>query len=65
MDARSGTWNVRSLYKAGSLTTLAREIANCTLIVLGVEDCRGDRGDTEPAINYMFFYIKGTEGHRC
>jgi len=26
-----GTWNVRSLYKAGSLTAVAREFARCEL----------------------------------
>jgi hypothetical protein len=29
MDMRSGKWNVRSLYRAGSLITVARETAKC------------------------------------
>ena len=28
-DTRFGTWNVRSLYRAGSLTAAARELARC------------------------------------
>jgi hypothetical protein len=41
MDARFGTWNLRSLYRAGSLTALAREIANCKLGVVGVDGTEG------------------------
>jgi hypothetical protein len=31
-----GTWNVRSLYRAGSLTAAARELARYKLDILGV-----------------------------
>ena len=36
MEVRSGTWNVRSLYRAGSLTAAARELARYKLVL--VED---------------------------
>jgi hypothetical protein len=35
---RFGTWNVRSLYKAGSLTEAARELAIYKLDLVGVQD---------------------------
>jgi hypothetical protein len=28
MDMRLGMWNIRSLYRSGSLVTVAREISN-------------------------------------
>jgi hypothetical protein len=31
MDMRFGTWNVRSLYRAGSLKTVCRELARYKL----------------------------------
>jgi hypothetical protein len=36
MDMRFGTWNVRSLYRAGSLMTVSRELARYKLDVVGV-----------------------------
>jgi hypothetical protein len=40
---RSGTWNVRSLYRAGSLTGAARELARYKLDLFGVLEVRWDR----------------------
>ena len=37
-DTRFGTWNVRSLYRAGSLTAAARELARCKLDLVGVQE---------------------------
>ena len=37
---RFGTSNVRSLYRAGSLTAAARELAMYKLDLLGVEEVR-------------------------
>jgi hypothetical protein len=31
MDMKIGTWNVRNLYRAGSLRTAAKEILKCKL----------------------------------
>ena len=39
-DMRFGTWNVRSLYRAGSLTAAAREFARYKLDLVGVQEVR-------------------------
>jgi hypothetical protein len=57
MDMRFGTWNVRSLYRAGCLMTVAKELSKYKLYLVGVE-VRWDRGGTEPAGEYTFFYEK-------
>jgi hypothetical protein len=36
MDMRFGTWNVRRLYRAGSLLTVSRELARYKLDLVGV-----------------------------
>ena len=41
-----GTWKVRSLYKIGSLTAAAREIARYKLDLVGVQEVRWDKGGT-------------------
>jgi hypothetical protein len=38
---RFGTWDVRSLYRAGSLRAAARELARYKLDLVGVQDKRG------------------------
>jgi exonuclease III len=43
MDTRFGTWNVRSLYRAGSLTAAARELARYKLDLVGVQEMRWDK----------------------
>jgi hypothetical protein len=58
---RSGTWNVMSQYRAGSLTAVARELARCTLDLLGVQEVRWDKYGTESVGNYKFFYVKETK----
>jgi exonuclease III len=63
MDMRFGTWNVRSLYRAGSLTTLAKGISECELDLVGVQEVRWDRGGTKPAGKYTVFYRKGNDNH--
>jgi hypothetical protein len=60
MDMRFGTWNVRSLYRIGSLTTVARELGKCTLELVGVQEVRWERGGgTERAEHYTFFMDRG------
>jgi hypothetical protein len=44
MDVRDFTWNVKSLYRAGSLTVAARDLAECKLDLVGVQDVRWDNG---------------------
>jgi hypothetical protein len=49
MDIRFVTWNVRSLFKAGSLMTAVKEISKYKLDLVGVREVRWDRVGTEPA----------------
>jgi hypothetical protein len=63
VDMRFGTWNVRSLNRAGSLTTLSRELARYTLALVGVQEIRWEGSGTEPAGEYTFFYGKGNDNH--
>jgi hypothetical protein len=63
MDTRFGTWNVRSLYRVGSLMTVSRELARCKLDLMGMQEVRWEGGGTEPAGEYTFFYVKGNENH--
>jgi hypothetical protein len=63
MDMRFGTWNVRSLYRAGSLITVAEEISKYKLHLVGVQEVRCGGGGTERAREYTFFYGKGIENH--
>jgi hypothetical protein len=60
---RLGTRNVRSLYKAGSLKTVSRELARYKLDLVGVQEVRWEGGGTEPVEEYTFFYEKGNENH--
>ena len=43
---RFGTWHVRRLYRSGSLTVVARELARYKLDLVGVPEVRWDRGCT-------------------
>jgi ACT domain-containing protein len=38
MDTRFGTWNVRSMYRAGSLRAVVEEISKYKLDLVGVQD---------------------------
>jgi hypothetical protein len=62
MDMRFVTWNVRSLYRAGSLRAVADEISKYKLDLVVVQ-VRWGGGGTEPADEYTFFYGKGNENH--
>jgi hypothetical protein len=52
MDMRFGTWNVRSMYRVGSLKTVVEEISKCKLHLVGVQEVRWNKGGTEPAGEY-------------
>jgi exonuclease III len=64
MDMRFGTWNVRSLYRPGSLKTVARELGKYKLDLVGIQEVRWDKGGTEQAEDYTFFYGAGNEDHQ-
>ena len=42
-DMRFGTWNDKSLYRAGSFTAAARELARYKLDLVGVLEVRWDK----------------------
>jgi hypothetical protein len=56
---RFGTWDVRSLYRAGSLTAAARELARYELDLVGVQEMTWDKVGTVTAGDYSVFYGKG------
>jgi len=63
-DILLGTWNARSLYRAGSLMAVARELARYKLDLVGVQEVRWDKEGTVKAGDYSFFYGKGNENHQ-
>jgi hypothetical protein len=56
---RLGTWNNRSLYRTGVLKTVARELGKYKLDLAGLQEVRWEKGGTERAENYTFFYGQG------
>ena len=61
---RFGTWNVRCLYRAGSLTAASREVARCKLDLVFVREFRCEKGGTIRAGDYNFFCGKANENHQ-
>jgi exonuclease III len=64
MDIRFGTWNIRSLYRIGSLKTVARELGMYKLDLVSVQEVRWEKGGTERAEDYTFFYGQGNGDHQ-
>jgi len=54
-DILLGTWNVRSLYRAGALMAVARELARYKLDLVGVQEVRWEKEGTVKAGDYSFF----------
>jgi len=48
-------WNVRSLYRVGSLKAVVRELGRYKLDVVVVQEVRWDKGDTVRESDYDFF----------
>jgi len=55
---------IRSMYRAGSLTAVARELARYKLDLVGVQEVRWDTGGKVRGGDYNFFYGKGKENHQ-
>ena len=58
-ETKLGTWNVRSLYRVGSLKAAPRELERYKLDVVGVQEVKWDKEGTVRAGDYNFFYGKG------
>jgi len=56
-----GTWNVRRLYRAGSIKVAARELGRYKLDVVGVQGDRWDKGGTVREGDHDFLYGKGND----
>jgi hypothetical protein len=50
-----GTWNTSSVYRSGSLATVARKLARYKLYLVGVQEVWWDTGSRVRARNYNFF----------
>ncbi|PNF34140.1 hypothetical protein B7P43_G01150 [Cryptotermes secundus] len=61
MEMKFGTWNVRSLYRAGSLRAVAEELLKYKSGLAGVQEVRWDGGGTDPPGEYTFFYGQRNE----
>jgi hypothetical protein len=64
MDMTFGTWNLRRLYRIGSLKTIATELGKYNLDFVGVQEVRWEKGGTEWAEDYTFFYGQGNGDHQ-
>jgi len=53
-----------SLYRPGSPTAAARELARYKLDLVGVQEVRWEKGGTTSAGDYNFFYGKGNENQQ-
>jgi hypothetical protein len=60
MDMRFDVWNMGSLHSAGLLITVMKELSKYKLDLVEVE-IRWNRGGTNPAGEYTFFYGKGND----
>jgi hypothetical protein len=61
MDTRFETWKVRVLYRGSSMKTVARELRECKLDFVGVQEVRWEKGGTERAEGFTFSYGEGKE----
>jgi hypothetical protein len=58
---RFGLWNIRGLYRVGSLMTFSKELSTYKLHLEGVQEVKWEGGGIEPAGEYTFFYGKGNQ----
>ena len=61
---RFGIWNVKSLYRSGSLTTVAKELEGYKLDLVGVKEVKWDQEGIQRAGGYTFLNGKGNENHQ-
>jgi exonuclease III len=58
------TWNVRRLYRSGSFKMVGKKLGKYKLDLVGVQEVRWDKGGTEQAEDFIFFYGEGNENHQ-
>ena len=66
-DMGFGTWNIRRVYRSGSLTTVAMELARYKLDFVGVWEEVGKRGNCKSRGLYFFLWKrkrKSSAGNR-
>jgi hypothetical protein len=56
MDMIFGLWNVKNLYRAGSVMTVSRELSKYKLDLVGVQEVRWDGGGTKPVRIHIFIW---------
>jgi exonuclease III len=64
MDKIFGTWNVRSVYRIGSLKTLVKELGKYKVDSVGIQEVRWEEGGTEWAEDCTFFYGERNVDHQ-
>jgi hypothetical protein len=64
MDMRLGTWNVRSLYRAGSVKTAASELARYNSGLVAVKEVRWVADGSTQAGNSIFLHGNATANHQ-
>jgi exonuclease III len=57
MDMRFGTWNVTSLCRAGSLKTVANELAKYSVNVVTAQEVRWVEGGSQPPDDYTVLNV--------
>jgi hypothetical protein len=63
MDIKFGMWNVRTLYRAGSLKTVARKLVKYNLDPWAVQRVRWVGGGSQPAGSHTFSHKNGNSNH--
>jgi hypothetical protein len=63
MDKRFGRWNARSVYRAGYLFKVSKELSKHKLNLVEVQEVSWEVGVTELAGDYKLLYRKRNENH--
>jgi exonuclease III len=63
MGMRLGTWNITSVYRTGSMKTVASKLAKYNLDPVAVQEVRQDEGGSQPEDNYTFFNGNGNTNY--
>ena len=61
-DTLLGTWNIRNLYRGGSLMAVAKELARYKLDLVGVQEVRWDKEGTRGTRAGFFIISLSTIG---